>query len=441
MERSDREPTADAPEGADAADEPRPAERRVIHVGRVVDEELGDDVPELDDDRDAGSDSAMESDAYDDEDVDDDDLDASIEAPSPAPETKRLGLAPTLLLGGAALWGAVALIRCQSPGELPTTAVPTSEIEAQPEPADVAPEDVEAVPEGQPPARKGDPADDDADATPSGPAGEGWPRPVRADWAEGLKMPTSVGYTIRRGGTLENVANLFKIFHHEILELNPGTTLEHELAPNTRVVVWRGNDAAASESVGFPSAGSLTDAVPMIEGRGRKLLAIPWKTWGTAETVAVLDRVLDAWAARGDVQPILVGNLSNRTGGRLEPHSTHQSGRDVDLGYPQKLAKGAELGWQEITASNLDAAETWTLLRMLVETGAVEEIYIDRSIQKLLHEHAVANESVPEESLSKWMEYPRPTGTRALIQHVPGHTDHLHVRIACPPGDVKCKTR
>jgi murein endopeptidase len=152
--------------------------------------------------------------------------------------------------------------------------------------------------------------------------------------------------------------------------------------------------------------------------------------------------VLDAWAARGDVQPILVGNLSNRQGGKLEPHSTHQSGRDVDLGYPQKLAPGAELGWQEIRAENLDAAETWLLLRLLVETGAVEEIYIDRSIQKLLHAHAVAHESVPEASLAKWMEYPRSNGQAgALIKHVPGHTDHLHVRFACPPADAKCKSK
>jgi hypothetical protein len=79
---------------------------------------------------------------------------------------------------------------------------------------------------------------------------------------------------------------------------------------------------------------------------------------------------------------------------------------------------------------------------MLVDTGAVEEIYIDRSIQKLLHEHALAHDSVPEESLPKWMEYPRPTGqANALIKHVPGHTDHLHVRFACPPDDAKCKSR
>ncbi|MBC7975339.1 MAG: penicillin-insensitive murein endopeptidase, partial [Myxococcales bacterium] len=178
-------------------------------------------------------------------------------------------------------------------------------------------------------------------------------------------------------------------------------------------------------------------------GKGRRILAIPWKTWGTTTTIALLDRVLDRWAARGpDVQDILVGNISNRTGGRLEPHSTHQSGRDVDLGYPQMLAKGGELGWQEMNERNLDAAETWALLKMLVETRAVEEIYIDRSLQKLLHEHAVKTGVAPKSSLARWMEYPRPTGqSGTVIKHVAGHTDHLHVRFACAKGQSRCKSR
>jgi murein endopeptidase len=263
------------------------------------------------------------------------------------------------------------------------------------------------------------------------------------DWPEGLEIPDSIRYTIRRGGSLENVANLFKIYHHEILAMNPGIGLEQNLAPNTRVVVYQRDPEVASESIGFPSGGTLAGAMPMVEGKGRRILAIPWKTWGTTTTIALLDRVLDRWAARGpDVQDILVGNISNRTGGRLEPHSTHQSGRDVDLGYPQMLKSGAELNWQEMNERNLDAAETWTLLKMLVETRAVEEVYIDRSLQKLLHEHAVKTGVVPKSSLGRWMEYPRPTGTGGtVIKHVPGHSDHLHVRFACAKGQARCKSR
>jgi len=440
MERSDREPTADG--SADASNDPA-TPRRVIHVGRVVDDELDDDIPPLEDDADEDEDEAevLAEDSLEAE-RSDTRFDDGVQLRSrvrPAPRRRRGGIAPALLLFGASVWAAVAILRCRGPEELPPTAVPIPE-DSPGEPADVTPEDAAPDPAADAKRRTEQPdAPTEPDPTTQG---DGWPKGVRPEWADGLELPTTVRYTIRRGGTLENVANLFRIFHHEILENNPGIEIDKELAPDTRVIVWKRKDGKKSESIGLPSRGSIEYAVPMVEGPGRRLLAVPNRTWATAETIAVLDRVLDQWADRGDVQAILVGNLSNREGGKLEPHSTHQSGRDVDLGYPQKLGKGAELTWQEIRADNLDAAETWELLKLLVATEAVEEIYVDRSIQKLLHEDAVANERVPEASLKRWMEYPRPTGTAdTVIKHVPGHTDHLHVRFACPKSHARCKSR
>jgi murein endopeptidase len=262
------------------------------------------------------------------------------------------------------------------------------------------------------------------------------------DWLADLKPPPIVHYEIRHGGSMKNVANLFKIYHPEITALNPGVDLEAELAPGTKLVVYRHETNAQSESIGLPSAGSLQGGSPMVPGPGRQLKAIPWKAWGTAHSVATLDRILRQWAMRdSNPQPILVGNLSARQGGRLEPHSTHQSGRDVDLGYIQRLGKNDELEWREATSDNLDAAETWTLLELLRDSGKVEVIYIDRGIQKLLHEHAVQR-GISKAALGRWMEYPRPGAVaRAFIQHVPGHTDHLHVRFSCTAAESRCKSR
>lgn len=435
-------------------------ERPRIHVGTVGEDDVPDerrvsarerllsrdDEPEPDDD----GDHASEPDGSD----DDDDLEdvareeeEEDEAPSPpaaAPRRASGGggarTAALLLLGAGALWAAVMVMRCRP--EVPPAALPEPIADASPEPADAAPRiDDEAVPEPAGTRPKQPDETEPSEDVPEEGADDSVPAP-RDDWPEGLELPDTIRYTIRRGGSLENVANLFKIYHHEILEMNPGIGLEQRLAPDTRVVVYRRDPAVASESIGFPSGGSLAGAVPMVEGKGRRILAIPWKTWGTASTIALLDRVLDRWAARGDVQPILVGNISNRTGGRLEPHSTHQSGRDVDLGYPQKLAAGAELNWQEMNERNLDAAETWELLKMLVDTRAVEEIYIDRTLQKLLYDYAIESAVVKKSSLARWMEYPRPTGqSGTVIKHVPGHTDHLHVRFTCGKGQTRCKSR
>jgi murein endopeptidase len=429
-----------------------PRERPVIHVGAVGDDDFADDADRLSARerlaaRDAGDDGVAEDEPDEIvEDVDDEDEDeARDEAPAPEPPPRRMRAQPKrrgassaafLLVGAGVVWGAVMMLRCRPSAELPPTALPQPITDA-PEPADAAPRTDDApIPAGERP-RVDDEATPDEPAT----ADPSVPEPSD-DWPAGLTVPDTIRYTIRRGGSLENVANLFKIYHHEILALNPGITLEQRLPPDTRIVVYRRDPSVESESIGYPSSGSLAGAVPMVEGKGRRILAIPWKTWGTASTIALLDRVLDRWAARGDVQPILVGNISNRTGGKLEPHSTHQSGRDVDLGYPQKLAAGAELNWQEMNEKNLDAAETWALLQMLVETRAVEEIYIDRTLQKLLYDYAIESGVVTKKSLARWMEYPRPTGqSGTVIKHVPGHTDHLHVRFACEHGQARCKSR
>jgi hypothetical protein len=262
-------------------------------------------------------------------------------------------------------------------------------------------------------------------------------------WAAKIKPPEVVHYTVRNGGTLARVANLFKIFHHEIQELNPGIALDKVLAPGTRVVVWKRREGRDSASIGYPSSGRLQHPVPMPEGPGRLLKMTPWKSWATVETVAVLDAVLREWAGRyPDALPLLVGNMSAPDGGRLQPHSTHQSGRDVDLGYPQKAGAEKEYNWRDMDARLLDAARTWDLLQLLQESGAVEAVFIDRELQKLLYEHAVTTKRFSKSQLLRWLEYPRGTGQgQPLVQHVPGHVDHLHVRVACPPGDTECRSR
>lgn len=364
--------------------------------------------------------------------------------PSVPAAARRRSLGPTLLLLGSGAWALTAVMRCAGPPASETVAIAPDAAEPAIERAEPPTDDeeVEVAPEPPAPdpaaaaAAAEDDAEDDAEALRE----EDTPPP---GWLDGLELPDVVRYEIRRGGSMKNVANLFKIYHHEITALNPGVDLEAELAPGTKLVVYEKKDGARSESIGFPSSGSLEGAVPMLAGRGRELKAIPWKSWGTAHTVATLDRILDQWAERGSgVQPILVGNLSAREGGRLEPHSTHQSGRDVDLGYLQKLPKGEELNWREMTAANLDAAETWKLLQLLRESKKVEVVFIDRGIQKLLYDWALANGSPSKGALRRWMEYPRPAPVSgAFIQHVNGHTDHLHVRFACTADEPRCKSR
>src|SRR5690606_35181201 len=262
-------------------------------------------------------------------------------------------------------------------------------------------------------------------------------------WPQDYVAPDVVHYTIKRGGSMKVVANLYKIFHHEIEALNPGVSLDRELPPSTKIVVYRRKPGVASRSIGEPGNGSIEGAMPMIDGPGRILKHTPWKGWATQTTVATLDLILREWERRFPKrQPILVGNMSARNGGRLKPHSSHQSGRDVDLSYPQKWDRKEELNWRTMSAANLDCDLTWSLLELLRESGAVEVILIDSKLQRLLYEHALKTRRYDEKQLENWMEHPRSPGAGdPLIQHVPGHEDHIHVRFKCTPAEPRCQSR
>ena len=373
----------------------------------------------------------------------DEDEEEEEEAEAAAPRKRRFGVLPAVAVLGGGAWVVSMAMRCGAP--------PTDELSVPPGVEDV--EDVDAAPDPAKPEpalgdeEPGQPMDDQPGEPDRGEPDEeledAEPDPPPQDWAKDITPPDVVTYTIRHGGAIKNVANLYKIFHHEITALNPGIGLDDELPPGSSVVVYRRQPDEVSQSVGIASNGSLEGGVPMLDGPGRVLKMIPWKSWATANTVATLDRVLRQWAAdETNEQPILVGNMSSRHGGRLEPHSTHQSGRDVDLGYPQILPAGEELNWREMNADNLDAAATWRLLKLVRATGQLEVVFIDSKIQKLLYEWARKEGGMSKSSLRRWMEYPRSPGvSSALIQHVPGHVDHLHVRLECGAHEKRCKSR
>jgi LysM repeat protein len=169
------------------------------------------------------------------------------------------------------------------------------------------------------------------------------------------------------------------------------------------------------------------------------------RTFAAAHLIEHTKRAVEVVHARGlAAHELAIGDLSDEDGGPLEGHRTHQSGRDVDLGfyfvkqpddYPEKFV--------EATADNLDADATWALVELLVETadqpGGVELIYLDYDIQRLLYA-AARRDGWTAEQLARVFEYPDGRAAKGrIVQHRWNHHDHLHVRFRCPPGDQSCE--
>jgi murein endopeptidase len=160
--------------------------------------------------------------------------------------------------------------------------------------------------------------------------------------------------------------------------------------------------------------------------------------FGTNETVQLLRwAVVETTKVFPGSVPVYIGDLSQDGGGVLSPHLSHQSGRDVDLGYFH-VDNLPLRRFVDASSDNLDSEKSWFLLERLLLTGRVQYVFMDYRVQEWLFLQALDN-GWNEADLKKLFQYPRgPRAHRGKIRHAPGHLNHFHVRFVCPEGDEEC---
>ncbi len=188
-----------------------------------------------------------------------------------------------------------------------------------------------------------------------------------------------------------------------------------------------------SRSIGRATSGSLDDGCELPHS-AKGYRCGHHARWGTERTVAIVQ-----WAARELIRihpsdgGVVIGALSREGGGRLGGHSSHQSGRDVDIGYLG--SSGSMRQFEVMTGSNLDIERSWTLIGALLHTGEVVYLFMDYNLQARFHRY-LDDEGVDAETLARIFQYPAGRGARrGIIRHASGHGDHFHVRFRCPPDE------
>ena len=126
-----------------------------------------------------------------------------------------------------------------------------------------------------------------------------------------------------------------------------------------------------------------------------------------------------------DSVPARLSHIGAKEGGYLRPHRSHQSGRDADIGFFYK--KDQVPGGRGKREKLIDLPRTWTLLRSLIMLSDVQMVLVDRGVQKVLRDYALASGEDQE-----WVGRIFRPGTHALVQHAKKHRDHLHVRFFSP---------
>ncbi len=141
---------------------------------------------------------------------------------------------------------------------------------------------------------------------------------------------------------------------------------------------------------------------------------------------ALLDGIAAVKAQFPGTCDVFIGDFSQKTGGRFGDHSSHQNGRDVDVGlYAKDNCQLHNL--IPMNRDNLDCAKTLFLIQNLVTSQRVQYIFLDKSIQKVLYDYGLAH-GYSQRYLVRLFGNVQ----GALVQDIPGHITHMHIRFFTP---------
>ncbi len=195
-----------------------------------------------------------------------------------------------------------------------------------------------------------------------------------------------------------------------------------------------------SLSVGYPNDGWQRRAVAL---KPRPYLKLKKGSgaaaWGHPALVKMLQRTARdvARAVKGSV--MLVGDLSHKSGGALSGHHSHQSGRDADVAFYAKDAKGKPVRLNKFVAFDGDGKakdgsglvfddwRNWLLVEAWLRDhrAGLSHIFVSRPLKRRLIAFANARPGAKKHVARAQVLLKEPANAEA-------HDDHFHVRISCP---------
>lgn len=207
-----------------------------------------------------------------------------------------------------------------------------------------------------------------------------------------------------------------------------------------------------SRSIGLPWRGRLQNGVELRESNNIRFVgeyAERGSRYGTWQLVQLLERAAERVQRRLPGARLSIGEISRENGRHLDGHRSHQSGRDVDIGFYMTDARERPYDAFAFAAFGRDGhgqganrmlrfddARNWELVGKLVADGdaRVQHIFVAHTIrQRLLREGR--RRGAPARVLAR--------AARVMSQPAHhAHRNHFHVRIYCNPHErPRCEDR
>jgi penicillin-insensitive murein DD-endopeptidase len=195
-----------------------------------------------------------------------------------------------------------------------------------------------------------------------------------------------------------------------------------------------------SLSVGYPNEGWQLRAKKLRKNRELRIkLGSADRAYGHPALVLMLKRSAHQVARGAPGSVMLVGDLSSREGGPLSGHTSHQSGRDADVGFYVLDARGRPAQLDHFVAFAADGRardasglvfddwRNWLLLQAWAKDhrAGLSHIFVAAPLRQRLLGWAQARPAFR----------PFVSEVAALLkqpENTSPHDDHFHVRISCP---------
>jgi penicillin-insensitive murein endopeptidase len=201
-----------------------------------------------------------------------------------------------------------------------------------------------------------------------------------------------------------------------------------------------------SRSLGYAWQGSLTRAVKLTPNAYLRYVPEYVGTnhfYGTWQLVQLLERVAQRVAVKLPGARMSVGEISAQGGGNLPGHASHESGRDVDVGFYMLDAKKQPYdafafanfddhgrGRKPNEGLAFDVPRNWELVSRLVTDGdaRVQYVFVAQGLKSLLLQEGKRQgaSKVVLDRVARALSPPR--------ERHP-HGNHFHVRIYCGPEE------
>ena len=243
-------------------------------------------------------------------------------------------------------------------------------------------------------------------------------------------------YLVRPGDTISRIARKLEVEPEDLLRWNSLKKAHHLRAGQTLRYAGDGPRPPA-RSRGRTTSGSLENAIHLGEGPGYRL-RFPRNAYGLPSVARTLKRCTARMPRRfKGTADILIGDLSRPHGGRFPPHVSHQSGRDVDIGYYLRGNVQNETMYR-VRADQVDYEKSWELLACLLSEDEVVRVYIDAPIQVAMAEYLRKTRRLSERQVDRLFGAVGEIQKDALIHHAPKHDTHIHVRFGCDADQPDC---